>query len=70
MPTIVSILTFISRIISIFESLKTRKIFNLKHFSFYEQLEFHVELSMMKKVYKLEARLCFHFLVKKNIRRL
>ena len=47
MPTIVGILTFISRINTTSESFKTRNVFILQHFSFYEQLKFHAaELSM------------------------
>ena len=40
MPTIVGIITFVSMINIMSESLKTRKVFNLQHFSFYEQLKF------------------------------
>ena len=39
MPTIVGILTFISMINTIPESLKARKFFILQHFSFYEELK-------------------------------
>ena len=45
MPTIVGILTFMSRINSIFESLKARKISVFQHFSFYEQLKLYAQLS-------------------------
>ena len=45
MPTIVGILTFISRINTASESFKARKIFIFQHFTFYEQLKFHVQLS-------------------------
>ena len=42
--TIVGILTFISTI-NTSEGLKARKIFNFQHFSFYELLKFHAQLS-------------------------
>ena len=45
MPTIVGILTFISMINKISESLKARKVFSFQHFSFYSVL-CSVELSM------------------------
>ena len=46
MPTIVGILAFISMINTTSESLKARKVlFIFHHFSFYEQLKFHTELS-------------------------
>ena len=44
MPTIVGILTFKSIINTTSESLKARKVFISKHFSFYEQLEFPAQL--------------------------
>ena len=44
MPTIVGILTFISRINTASKNFKARKIFNFQHFSFYEQLKFHAHL--------------------------
>ena len=57
MPTIVDILTFIS-MINTTESLKARQVFIFQHFSFYEQLKFHVELSWAwKKFYNPRARL-------------
>ena len=52
MTAIVGILTFISIINRTSESLKARKVFIFQHFSFYEQLKFHTQLSM-KKFYKL-----------------
>ena len=45
MPTIVGILTFISMINKISESLKAIKVFILQNFSFFEQLKFHAQLS-------------------------
>ena len=45
MPTIVGILTFISMINTTFESLKASKVFIFQHLSFYEQLQFHAQLS-------------------------
>ena len=45
MPTIVGILTFISRINTSYESLKTRNTYLFYHFLFYEQLKFHAQLS-------------------------
>ena len=45
MPTIVSILTFISMINTSSESFKARKVLIFQHFSFYEQLKFHAQLS-------------------------
>ena len=54
MPTIVGILAFISIINKTSESLKARKVFIFKHFSFYE-LKFHAQLSRAwKKFYNLE----------------
>ena len=44
MPTIVSILTFIS-MINTSERLKARNFFICRCFSFYEQLKFHAQLS-------------------------
>ena len=44
-PTIVGILTFISRINTTSESLKARKISVFQHFSFYDQLKFYAQLS-------------------------
>ena len=40
MPTIVGILTFISRINTLYESLKSRNSYIFQSFSFYEQLKF------------------------------
>ena len=45
MPTIVGILTFISRINTSSDSLKARKISVFQHFSFYEQLKIYAQLS-------------------------
>ena len=45
MPTIVGILTFISRINAKFEGSKARKFFIFQHFSFYDQLKFYVKLN-------------------------
>ena len=45
MPTIVGILIFISMINKTSERLKARKVFIFQHFSFKEQLIFHVQLS-------------------------
>ena len=45
MPTIVDILTFISMINKMSETLKARKVFIFQHFSFYEQLQFRAQLS-------------------------
>ena len=45
MPTIVGILTFISMINMISESLQARGVFILKHLSFYEKLKFRAQLS-------------------------
>ena len=45
MPIIVGILTFISMINTTSESFKARTIFSFQHFSFYEQLKFHAQLS-------------------------
>ena len=42
---IVGILTFISRINTTSESYKARKIFFFHHFTFYEQLKCHAQLS-------------------------
>ena len=52
MPTIVGILTFISRIHTASESFKARKILIFHHFTFYEQLNFScfVELSTKKVI--------------------
>ena len=45
MPTMVGILTFISRINTASECLKAPKIFIFQGLSFYELLKFHVQLS-------------------------
>ena len=45
MPTIVGILTFISMIITISESLKTRHVFICRYSIFYELLKFRSQLS-------------------------
>ena len=45
MPTIVDILTFISMINTIFESLKAIKVLIFQYFWFYEQLKIHAQLS-------------------------
>ena len=45
MPTIVGILTFVGMINTTSESLKARNIFIFKHFSYFEQLKFHAQLS-------------------------
>ena len=53
MPTIVGILTFISRINTASESFKARKILIFEHFSFYEQLKFHTQLSSFCRAEKM-----------------
>ena len=45
MPTIVGILTFISRINTISERLKARNFFICRYLSLYEQLKFRAQLS-------------------------
>ena len=45
MLTIVGILTFIRLINTVSENFKARKIFIFQHFTFYEQLKFHAQLS-------------------------
>ena len=45
MPTIVGISTFISRIITSYESLKERNTYLFQRFSFYEQLKFYAQWS-------------------------
>ena len=45
MPTIVGILLFISMINTKSESLLVRKVDFFRHFSLYEQLKFHAQLS-------------------------
>ena len=46
MPTIVGFLTFISMINTPPASLKARKALKFQHFSFYEQLKVHAQLSL------------------------
>ena len=59
MPTVVGILTFISRINTISEGFKAIKIVIYHHFTFYEHLKFYAQLSRaQKKVYNLGARSC------------
>ena len=56
MPTIVGILTFISKKNATFYSLRVRNIFNFLHFNFHEQLKSHTQLSwIMKKLNILRA---------------
>ena len=45
MPTTIDILTFINMINATFESLKARQVFIFQHFSFYELLKLHAQLS-------------------------
>ena len=45
MPTIVGILTFISKINTTSECFKQKKIVIFQYFTFYELLKFHVQLS-------------------------
>ena len=45
MPTIVGILTFIRMINTTSERLKARNFFTFRYFGFYDQLEFHAQLS-------------------------
>ena len=47
MPTNVGILTLISRMNTTSENFKARKFFDFQHFSFYEQLKFHSQLSLI-----------------------
>ena len=59
MPTSVGILTHMSIINTVFESLKAGKVFIFQSLSFYEQLKFHAQLSWAwKKFYNLWARTC------------
>ena len=51
MPTIVGILTFISRINTTYERLKARIFFICRYFSFDEQLNFHAQLSWAQKMF-------------------
>ena len=46
MPTIVGILTFISLIITASAKLKAKNVLYFQHFSLYEQLKFHAQMSM------------------------
>ena len=48
-----TILTFMSIIITTSESLVGRKAFLFQHFSFYEQLKFHVKFIKNEKFYNL-----------------
>ena len=58
MPTIVGILTVISRIKAASESIKARKMCIFHNFSFYELLKFYAWLSLAcKKFYNLGARI-------------
>ena len=45
MPTIVDILTFISRITTASDSFQARKILIFQHLRFHKQLNFHAQLS-------------------------
>ena len=45
MPTSVGILTFISRINTLFECFEAGQILIFQHFSFYEQIKFHAQFS-------------------------
>ena len=47
--TIVGILTFISRMNTTSESLTARKVFIVRHFTSYQYLKFHAELSLSAK---------------------
>ena len=62
MPTIVGILTVISRINTASESIRVRKICIFQHFSLNEQLKFHVQLSIKKVLqppgYPIVKKLC------------
>ena len=57
MPTVVAILTFISRKNTSYESLKARKTYLFQHFSFYEQLK----LCSVEKFYNLGPRAFLNF---------
>ena len=60
MPTIVDILTLISKINITNEILRARNFFICRYFSFYERLKFHAQLSWAwKKFYNLAAW-CHH----------
>ena len=59
MPTTVGILTFISRINTVSEGFKVSTIVIFQHFTVYEHLKFHVQLSWERKsLYNLGARIC------------
>ena len=45
MPTVIGILTLISKVNITSESLRARKVFIFHHFCFYEQLKFPAQLS-------------------------
>ena len=47
MPTIICILTFISRINTTSESFKATEFFIYQHLKFYDQLKFHAQLSFV-----------------------
>ena len=51
MPTIVGILTFISRINTTSERLKARNFFICRYFSFYDKLKFRTQLSWAWKMF-------------------
>ena len=69
MPQIVGLLIFISRIYKTFERFKVRKIFIFQHFSCYELLQFHSQLSWAwKKFYNLRAYLKWAFFIRKIIK--
>ena len=44
-PIIVGMKTFMSMIDKTVDGLKARTVFNIQHFSFYEELKFHAQLS-------------------------
>ena len=68
MPTNVGILTFISMINTTSECLKARKLSIFQHFSFYEQLKFHDQLSRArKKSYDSRIRKYFSILSQSNV---
>ena len=53
MPTVIGILTFMTRINNTSGTLKQEFSLIFKHFSFYEQLKIHAQLSMKKDFYNL-----------------
>ena len=59
MPTIVGILTFISRISTISEGFKASKVVIFHHFTFYKHLKFHTQLSSKKSFITLRPVLIF-----------